>query len=262
MITIGIGNWKGGVGSTTLAWNLAALIQSSGRSVAIADTIPLGLGLQWCVRRSEREGRTLNTSLASIGYFHVDDYSDLRLAGDRYGYDYLLLDCCNARPDLAQALRYVQHWLSPLRPTEFRQTLMLYQEWIGQQRRGSVVARSFSAVVNLTPSAESIEDDPEWKKPMYHGEYAAEFLATEAPEMAMLKRQIQYNEALANTFDEDVFAQHGPEAIAARDDIRTIWLEMLQNWQLQPPAAEQQADGDPLLSLHRFKRYMIDRAPA
>ena len=56
MIAIGIGNTKGGVGSTTLTFQLAALLQCSGMTVTTAETSPGRSGLHWCGHRAEGAG--------------------------------------------------------------------------------------------------------------------------------------------------------------------------------------------------------------
>lgn len=193
MITIGRGNRKGGVGSTMLCYQLAALIQRAGCSVAIAETSLLGSDQLWCRGRSIREGRILNCTMKSVGYIFVDDYSDLCFADRWVGYDYVLLDYTNSRDDIELALRYVKHWICPLGPNESRPTMMVFDIWCDMRRLGRVAADTFCAVMNMTPNAEDIEEEPERADFRFNGDRSLEILAREAPLMKVLKRRIKNN---------------------------------------------------------------------
>lgn len=262
MITIGIGNRKGGVGSTMLCYQLAALIQRAGCSVAIAETSLLGSDQLWCRGRSIREGRILNCTMKSVGYIFVDDYSDLRFADRWVGYDYVLLDYTNSRDDIELALRYVKHWICPLGPNESRPTMMVFDIWCDMRRLGRVAADTFCAVMNMTPNAEDIEEEPERADFRFNGDRSLEILAREAPLMKVLKRRIKNNLALDDSYDgRDVFSHKASEAEAeaGRHDIEAVWGELLQQWQqkgeqeLPPPYL----GIDLTLTLERFKRYMV-----
>lgn len=260
MITIGIGNFKGGVGSSTLCYQLAALIQRAGLGVAIAETSTCGADLHWCRGRSIREERILNCTMQSVGYLFVDDCVELRQAHHWVGYDYVLLDYSNARQDIESALRAVQHWVCPLGPIEFGPTLRAYELWCELHRRGTIAANTFSAVVNFAPGAEDIEDEPDWADPRFNGDHALEVFAREAPLLKVLQRRVRNNPALLETGDgRDVFSNSQPEAAEAVDDIEAVWAELLAHWKKEEaPRLPPSPTGIELPPrLDKFRRYMV-----
>lgn len=117
--TIAIGNLKGGIGATTLAVNLAALLQHAGHDVALVDC-GSGAVVRWVQRRNR----------AGLGTIECKSSSHEGTA-DEGGSSYTVIDVGAHRKSLLPLLGYVDLWLAPTPPVfpDYAATLNVFDLW-------------------------------------------------------------------------------------------------------------------------------------
>ncbi len=225
MFTIGIGNGKGGVGSTTLTIQLAALLQRTGATVTIVSA-PNSEALPWCTDRAANADALPGGSKGRINYMPLKDCWG-RLKNCDLGSDFALLDYSNGE-DLAAAMSHVEDWICPFTPLEVRPTLATYRLWQALHPDALETGETFSAVLSMTPSEADIAEDPSYAKSRYNGEDSAAELAQDAPTMHIMRQRIRWSEAVGDIrAGGDVFSSSAPDAPAARAELNAVWVELL-----------------------------------
>ena len=137
MITIAIGNLKGGVGTTTLAVSLAAFLQDAGLDLVLVDRGAGASASRWIRRRQDSGRGTIATQTSSPAG---------TLGNDRASYT--VVDAGATRESVLPLLTSVDIWLAPTPPTflEFTATLMLFNLW-REARQGQRKAGLFATVI-------------------------------------------------------------------------------------------------------------------
>ena len=228
MVVIGIGNLKGGVGSTTLTFQMAALLQRNGMTVTIAETSSCLSDLHWCLGRAGREGTVLNCSKDSVAYVHLKDCPNW-LKDYQLGTEFVLLDYSNGtHQDIVTAMFHVHHWICPLQVSDLHPTIKSYECWRSTQPGLPGAGKTFSAVFTMVPDAHDIARDPGFAAPFADGTHAITVLNQKVPGMHILQSRLTWSEAVSNTFGgADILSQATPESLVARSEIEMIWQEAL-----------------------------------
>lgn len=120
MTTIAVGNLKGGVGTTTLAVNLAALLQRAGHDVSLVDCGGAGDIYRWVERRHRHGlGNIRCRTWSQAGATNGDDSS------------YTIIDAGSDRRTVLPLLANVDFWLAPTPPDfpDYMSTLNLFNSW-------------------------------------------------------------------------------------------------------------------------------------
>lgn len=148
MTTIAIGNLKGGVGTTTLAVNLAALLQHGGHDVTLVDCSG-GVEVYLWLQRRQREG------LGAIRY--QPSPPDASSYGDRSSYT--IIDAGSNRKAVLPLLPHVDIWLAPTPPAfpDFMSTVTLFDFWQEARHAQSRSGMFASAIVRVDPNERALE---------------------------------------------------------------------------------------------------------
>lgn len=120
MTTIAVGNLKGGVGTTTLAVNLAALLQHGGHDVTMVDCSG-GPDVHRWVQRRQHEG---------LGDIKYRTWSS-NVSSDRGESSYIIVDAGSDRKAVLPLLAHMDLWLAPTPPLfpDFMSTVNLFDLW-------------------------------------------------------------------------------------------------------------------------------------
>lgn len=179
MTTIAVGNLKGGVGTTTLALNLAALLQHGGHDVTMVDCAG-GLDVYRWVQRRQHEG------LGTIKY--REWWPDASLYYEESSYT--IVDAGSDRRAVLPLLAQVDLWLAPTPPVsvDFMSTVTLL-DLLRDARNARGRSALFAAVIaRVDPN----ERDLEWT--------ARRKLAFARPDMLVLNQSLTRHAAWDATY--------------------------------------------------------------
>ena len=227
MVVVGIGNLKGGVGSTTLTFQMAALLQRNGITVTIAETSSGLSDLHWCLGRANHAQSVLNCSRESVAYVHLKDCPN-RLMDYSLGTEFILLDYSNATLDIGTAMCHAHHWICPLQVSDVEATIASYECWKSTQPELRGPGKTFSALITMVPGADDIACDHGFASPSGNGEWTIDVLARKAPEMHVFQNRLTWSEAVSDTYaGRDLLSDPKPESLTAQAEIESIWEEAL-----------------------------------
>lgn len=129
---ISIANQKGGVGKSTIAFNLAAALAEKVDTVLVVDADPQGTISRWAKARTRHEAKKINPNIA----FTENPWTSeeiLKLA-QKQNYDYVIIDCGPANNKATKATLVVSNLTiipispSPLDINSARNTIELIEE--------------------------------------------------------------------------------------------------------------------------------------
>lgn len=144
---IAVGNMKGGVGSSTLATQLAVAFQREGASVVLIDTDQSQTASTWCARRQVRGLEPVPVEVASRG---------IGIALDRLcGYDVRLVDVARYLDEIQALAARVDFWFAPTRVStdDLDATIRTCDAVRSARPRCLPVPIRFAALLNQTSTA-------------------------------------------------------------------------------------------------------------
>lgn len=129
---ISIANQKGGVGKSTVAFNLAAALADKKHTVFVVDADPQGSVSMWAKARSRHEANTINPYITFTEKPWTPE-EILKLPQEQK-YDFVIIDCGPANNKATKATLVVSHLTiipvspSPLDINSARSTIELIEE--------------------------------------------------------------------------------------------------------------------------------------
>jgi cellulose biosynthesis protein BcsQ len=182
-ITIAIGNFKGGVGSTVLTASLAVVLQRQGAEVAMVERDLVATLSGWSCRR---EARGLGTiPVTNVAHRAGVEQSDAA---------YLLVDCRSTEGLLESMLDAADIWLAPAKPgsIELENALQLFGRW--QETLTKASRRRIFALAFVRVELQEREQESS----------ARSVLASSHPELLILNQTLRYDPVW-----DETYAGHG-----------------------------------------------------
>lgn len=161
-----IGSQKGGVGKSTLAVNICAVLATQGKDVILVDSDRQSSSSNWAEDRAE------NSSLPQVNF--VQKYDNLRatLKDLNTRYEYVIVDAAGRdSKELRTGLVAADILLMPVRPSQFDlDTVPTMQEMVAEVREELNPDLKFKAVLSMAATNPVIHEADEAEKYLHECE--------------------------------------------------------------------------------------------
>jgi len=135
-LIISIVNQKGGVGKSTIAFNLGAALANSKHTVFVVDADPQGTISMWAKARARHQSNKINPTIAFTDTPWAPE--EILALSQKKNYDFVIIDCGPANNKATKATLVVSHLTiipvspSPLDINSARSTIELIEEGVSK----------------------------------------------------------------------------------------------------------------------------------